>query len=212
MARKTQPDPEGPRLIGYARVSTAEQSLDMQIDALKQAGVHPDNIHVEHVSGVAARRRKLELALKDCRRGDTFVVWKLDRLGRSALDLHRKLRHFEEEGIQFRSLTDKIDTTSAMGNFVFAMLAAFAQFERDLIVERTRAGIKAHIERGGKIGQPPKMTPEKIKEAEKMIREGRRIEDIARYLQVSTGTMYNYFDGPTISALRGPRPKNERKK
>lgn len=205
MARKTQPPQEGPRLIGYARVSTAEQSLDMQIDALKQAGVHPDNIHVEHVSGVATRRRKLELALKDCRPGDTFIVWKLDRLGRSALDLHRKLKHFEEEGIQFRSLTDKIDTTSAMGHFVFAMLAAFAQFERDLIVERTRAGIKAHIARGGKIGQPAKMTPERKKEVEKMLREGKRVDEIASRFKVSPTTIYNHFPAPVIRVLRGTK-------
>lgn len=181
--------PEG-RLIGYARVSTAEQSLQMQVDALVKAGVHRDNIHAETASGVASRRPALALALKDVRKGDTLVVWKLDRLGRSMLDLLNQIDALEKRGVGLRSLTDGIDTTTPAGRLMLHMLGALAQFERDLIRERSRAGLLAHIARGGRIGAPRALTPEQVKRGQKWRREHVPVKEIARRLGVTKQTIY----------------------
>ena len=199
----------GTRLVGYARVSTAEQSPAMQIEALERAGVHPDNVWHERRSGVGRRRPELEKALMDARRGDTFVVWKLDRIGRSLLDLLAIMKQLDDNGVGFRSLTEGIDTTTPAGRLILHVIGALAQFERDLIVERTKAGVKAHVARGGKIGQPPKMTPDKVKEAMKMIQDGKRVREVAAYFNVATATIYNHLAG-TISALRD-KSKRKRK-
>src|SRR5690606_3644790 len=134
------PQPTG-RLIGYARVSTPDQSVDMQLDALRRAGVPEDNLWWETKSGIRSKRPRLELALTQAVRGDTTVVFKLDRLGRSLRDLIDKLADLDKRGIGFRSLTEGIDTTTPIGRFAFHMLGALAQFERDLTVERTRHGM-----------------------------------------------------------------------
>lgn len=107
------------RIIGYARVSTVEQNLQMQIDALLRAGVHPDNLHVEKVSSVSARRPKLELALMDARDGDTFLVWKLDRFGRNVVDIYTKVEDLQKRGVTFKSLMDHFDTSTALGKAFF---------------------------------------------------------------------------------------------
>src|SRR5262249_41594749 len=119
--------PEGPRLIGYARVSTADQSVEMQLEALRKAGGHPDNLYHEQISGVAQRRPRLDLAFKDAREGDTFVVWKLDRMGRSLLDLLDRLKRLETRGIHFRSITEGIDTTTPGGRLIMHVMGALAQ-------------------------------------------------------------------------------------
>lgn len=181
--------PEG-RLVGYARVSTAEQSLQMQIDALTKAGVRRDHIHAETASGVASRRPALALALKDVREGDTLVVWKLDRLGRSMLDLLNQIDALEKRGVGLRSLTDGIDTTTPAGRLMLHMLGALAQFERDLIRERSRAGLLAHIARGGRIGAPRALTPAQVKQGQKWRREHVPVKEIARRFGVTTQTIY----------------------
>lgn len=140
------------RLIGYARVSTRDQSLGMQIDALKRAGVDSDNIHTDTVSGVSARRPGLERALKDCRPGDTLVVWRLDRFGRSLRDVLNRLEVMQRQGVGFKSLTEGIDLLTPIGRMLVAVLGSIAQFERDLIAERTKTGVRKAMADGKKIG------------------------------------------------------------
>ncbi len=143
-------------LVGYARVSTDDQNLDLQINALRKAGVPEKQTFKEHISGVASRRPEFQKALKNLREGDTLVVWKLDRLGRSLKELVMLADDFKARGIAFKSLTEHIDTTTAMGNMFFNIMATLAQFERDLISERTKAGLQAARERG--TWQPRKAT------------------------------------------------------
>lgn len=190
LQRPASDQPSEGRLVGYARVSTAEQSLQMQIDALVEAGVHRDHIHTETASGVASRRPALALALKDCRRGDTLVVWKLDRLGRSMLDLLNRINELEARGVGLRSLTGSIDTTTPAGRLMLHVLGALAEFERDLIRERSRAGLLAHIARGGRVGAPRALSPEQVKQGRKWRREHVPVKEIARRFGVTTQTVY----------------------
>lgn len=189
-AAQTSDLPSG-RLLGYARVSTADQSLQMQVDYLTRAGVHPDDIYSETVSGVAKRRRALDGVLAMARRGDMLVVWKLDRVGRSLLDLLRRMDDMERRGIGFKSITEGIDTTTPGGRLIFHVMGALAQFERDLVVERTRAGVRAHIARGGRVGQPQKLTPAQKREAKQMLRSGQSRREVAEHFGVHPQTIYN---------------------
>jgi len=134
--------------IGYARVSREDQNLDMQLQAIIKRGVDKKQIFQEKVSGVSKKRPQFELCLKRLRRGDTLVVWKLDRLGRSLTQLCELSKSFDDRGIMLVSITEGIDTTTAMGKLFFHFMAAIAQFERDHISERTRAGIAAAKQRG----------------------------------------------------------------
>lgn len=190
--RRPLPEPDdGTRLIGYARVSTEDQNLDVQIEALRKAGVLEDNLHFEKISGVKSIRPKLELALKDARPGDTFIVWKLDRLGRSMLDLLTKVDSLTVRNVGFKSITEGFDTTTPAGRMLFNMLGALAQFERDLIVERTKAGMAAARKRGRQIGAMLKMTDDKAREARRMHEAGMTVESIAKHFKVSRPTVYN---------------------
>lgn len=186
------------RKIGYARVSTAEQNLQMQIDALLREGVHPDNLHVEKVSGVSARRPKLELALMDARAGDTFIVWKLDRLGRNVVDLYRKVEELAKNGVKFRSIMDQFDTDTAMGKAMFGMMAVFAQFERDQTIERTKRGLQAARERGYKPGAKRTIDLEK---ARKMLRK-KTVREVADHFDVTPNAVRRYFTLAELNALR----------
>lgn len=142
-------------LIGYARVSTIDQNLDLQIDALKQAGC--DKIFQdEGVSGAKASRPGLEKLLKRLKQGDVLIVWKLDRLGRSLSHLIDLISHFEDRGVGFTSLSDGIDTTTPIGKLFFHISGAFGEYERNLISERTKAGMAAAKARGVRLGRPPK--------------------------------------------------------
>jgi len=134
--------------IGYARTSREDQRLDLQINALLKDGIEEKYIHKEQVSALAKKRPQFELALKRCRPGDTLVVWKLDRLGRSVQQLIETVNDLEVRGVDFRSLTEGFDTSTAMGTLIFHVMAALAQVERDLTAERTEAGIQAAKERG----------------------------------------------------------------
>ena len=155
--------------IGYARVSTDDQDTRLQIDALKRAGC--EKIYEERASGSRTDRPELAKALAHGRKGDMVVVWKLDRLGRSLPHLIDTVHDLEERKVGFRSLTDNIDTTTASGRMFFHMMGALAQFERDLIRERTLAGLKAARERGNVGGRPRKLTDADLKLARSLMRD-----------------------------------------
>lgn len=200
------------RLVGYARVSTSDQNLEMQIAALERAGVRPENIHSEQVSGVARRRPGLDLAIKDCRAGDTFVVWKLDRMGRSLADLIERVKQLEKMEVGFRSLTESIDTTTPGGRLIMHVMASLAQFERDLVVERTRAGVKAARERGVRFGHPRTFEGKKLEKATEMLRNGASVRQIASHFKCATATVYNYFPRTVILGIRGVKPNPKKSK
>ncbi|MGU3401323.1 recombinase family protein [Brucellaceae bacterium D45D] len=141
------------RKIGYARVSTQEQKLDLQINALSQAGCEKIFID-EGVSGTKADREGLKEAIRTLKRGDMLIVWRLDRLGRSLINLVELVEGLGQQGVEFRSLTENIDTSSSGGRLVFHMMAALAEFERSLISERTRAGMQAAKLKGKHVGRP----------------------------------------------------------
>jgi DNA invertase Pin-like site-specific DNA recombinase len=177
-------------LIGYARISTVDQSVDLQRDALEKAGCL--RIFEDHgVSGALASRPQLDRALDHLRPGDLFVVWRLDRLGRSLRHLIETVRLLEERGVAFKSLTEAIDTSSPAGRLVFHVFGALAEFERELIRERTNAGLAAARARGRKGGRPKKMTPEKIAVAKEMYASrAHTLDAIAKTVGVSRATLY----------------------
>lgn len=177
--------------IGYARVSTDDQNLDLQLDALHKAGIGDDRLYSDTASGKDAERKELAACLKALREGDTLVVWRLDRLGRSLPDLVRIVGELEQKGVSFESLTEKIETGSAAGKLVFHVFAALAEFERNLIRERTRAGLVAARARGRAGGRKPKLTDAQIKEINEMVDAQKLpIGRIAELYGVSRTTVY----------------------
>jgi DNA invertase Pin-like site-specific DNA recombinase len=177
--------------IGYARVSTAEQSLDLQTDALRAAGC--TRLFTDTVSGARADRPGLEAALDLCREGDTLVVWKLDRLGRSLPHLVQTVRDLGQRGIAFRSLRESLDTASPGGKLVFHLFAALAEFERDVIRERTQAGLQAARARGRKGGRPPGVNEAKRQAALALRRDTTRsVREICAIVGISRNTYYKY--------------------
>ncbi len=181
--------------IGYARVSTDEQNLDLQIDALKAA--HCEKIFYDAgVSAVAPDRPQFKAALDSLEKGDTLVIWKMDRAFRSLMDALNILNMLEEREIGFLSLTDTVDTTTPMGRFAYQITNAFAELERALIVERTKAGMEAARRRGVRIGRPPKLNADQITHARKNLANGKQtIADIASIYQVSRRTIYRVISG-----------------
>ena len=177
--------------IGYARVSTDDQNLDLQHDALRKAGIADDRLYSDTASGKDADRKELLACLKALREGDTLVVWRLDRLGRSLPDLVRIVGELEQRGVSFESLTEKIETGSAAGKLVFHVFAALAEFERNLIRERTRAGLVAARARGRAGGRKPKLSEAQIKEINEMVDAQKLpIGRIAELYGVSRTTIY----------------------
>ena len=156
-------------LIGYARVSTLDQNLDLQIDALKTAGCK--KIFDDKISGTRAERPGLTKALDMLREDDTLVVWKLDRLGRSVKNLVDLVSELQKQGVHFKSLTDAIDTSTTSGRFFFHVMASLAQMERELTAERTRAGLAVARQLGRKGGRKRQMTDSKIESAKKFVGE-----------------------------------------
>lgn len=178
-------------MIGYARVSTQDQNLDLQTEALARAGC--EKIYEDKISGVRAERPGLTRTLEMLREGDTLVVWKLDRLGRSVKQLVDMVGELHKQGIQFRSLTDAIDTGTPAGRFFFHVMASLAEMERELIIERTRAGLDAARQLGRKGGRKPKMTSSKIESAKKLLASGIPPRDVAKDLGVSVPTLYRWL-------------------
>ncbi|WP_262966891.1 recombinase family protein [Methylobacter psychrophilus] len=177
--------------IGYARVSTDDQNLDLQQDALKKAGCAV--IYKEKVSGKNTERLELEQCRKALRAGDTLMVWRLDRLGRSLPDLVRIVTELERDGIGFESLTEKIETTNANGKLTFHIFAALAEFERNLIRERTHAGLTAARARGRKGGRKPALDEKQIREVKALMRDPSvNISSVAQRYKVSRTTLYKY--------------------
>lgn len=184
--------------VGYARVSTADQSLTMQTEALKKAGVLDDNLHVEKKSGASNNRPQLKLALMDLRAGDTLVVWKLDRLSRNPREIYEILDLLDKKGCSVQSITEGFDAKTAVGQLFIGVSAAFAAFERGLTIERTKAGIAAIKEkrdRGEKWewGRKATMTPAKIKQVGEMLNSGMSGPVIAEKMKVSTAAIYGYW-------------------
>jgi DNA invertase Pin-like site-specific DNA recombinase len=176
-------------LIGYARVSTHDQTLALQQDALEKAGC--SKIFTDVISGAKAERKGLEEALSYVRKGDTLVVWRLDRLGRSLPHLIVTMTGLEERGIGFKSLTENIDTTTSGGKLIFHIFGALAEFERNLIRERTQAGLVAARERGRIGGRPKALTPRQILIAQSLYDDPTNsIQEICRILKISKVTLY----------------------
>jgi DNA invertase Pin-like site-specific DNA recombinase len=176
-------------LMGYARVSTEDQNLDLQRDALAKAGT--ERVFEDRASGARDDRPGLSDALSHVRKGDCLVVWRLDRLGRSMRSLIGFVEDLRERGIDFRSITEGIDTTTAAGRFFFHVLAALAQMERELIRERTNAGLAAARARGRKGGRKPKLNAKQIAHARKLLEDRTTtIKDVAASLGVNRATIY----------------------
>jgi DNA invertase Pin-like site-specific DNA recombinase len=185
--------------IGYARVSTDDQNLDLQLDALHGAGIADNCIYSDTASGKDAERKELLACLKALRGGDSLVVWRLDRLGRSLPDLVQIVAGLEEKGIGFESITEKIETTSAAGKLVFHVFAALAEFERNLIRERTRAGLAAARARGRAGGRRPKLDTRQIREIKQLMSDPTiPVSQIAERYKVSRTTIYKV--APRIAA------------
>ncbi|AYM84035.1 recombinase family protein [Agrobacterium tumefaciens] len=179
--------------IGYARVSTEEQKVDLQMEALRFAGcskIYKD----QGISGVSFARQGLDAALNELNRGDMLVVWRLDRLGRSLSKLVNLVEDLGERGIEFRSLSESIDTSSSGGRLIFHVMAALAEFERSLISERTRAGMWAAKERGQHLGRRPSLTIEQIDEAIAAVEIDReQLIDVARRFDVSKRSLRRHI-------------------
>jgi DNA invertase Pin-like site-specific DNA recombinase len=176
-------------LIGYARVSTHEQTLNLQRDALEKAGCN--KIFTDTASGAKAERKGLDEALDYVRKGDTLVVWRLDRLGRSLPHLITTLTGLEERGIGFKSLTENIDTTTSGGKLIFHIFGALAEFERNLIKERTTAGLTAARDRGRTGGRPKVLTGRQLSIAQSLYDDPTHsIAEICRTLKISKATLY----------------------
>src|SRR5512135_3439809 len=171
-------------LIGYARVSTADQTLDLQKDALEKAGC--TKIFTDTASGAKGERTGLDEALNYVRAGDTIVVWRLDRLGRSLKHLIETITGLNDRKIGFKSITENIDTTTSGGKLIFHIFGALAEFERDIIRERTQAGLNAARARGRKGGRPKKLTLKTVEQAKTLYNSQKdSIDEICRTLHVS---------------------------
>ena len=179
-------------LIGYCRVSTNDQHLRMQEDALKSAGC--EEVYTDIASGVKTKRPGLEQALDKARKGDTLVVWKLDRLGRSIQHLIETVKSLSDRKVGFKSLQENIDTTSSGGKLVFHIFGALAEFERDLIKERTQAGLKAARKRGRLGGRPLVLSATEIKKLKRHYKKGElSVKEICKVFSISKPTMYSYL-------------------
>jgi DNA invertase Pin-like site-specific DNA recombinase len=181
--------------IGYARVSTEDQTLDLQRDALKRAKCR--QVYEEQATGKNVARPQLEACLKSLREGDTLVVWRLDRLGRNLADLVGLVAQFEQRKINFESLTEKIETGSPAGRLIFHVFAALAEFERNLIRERTMAGLKAARARGRNGGRPAKLSVKEIKTIRALLKTADiSVAEIAARFGVARSTLYRTIKAP----------------
>lgn len=181
-------------LIGYARVSTQEQNLDLQLNALQE--IKCERIFTEKASGAQRDRPELKSALEYMRTGDVLVVWKLDRLARSLKQLIETVEDFEKRGLGLRSLTEVIDTTTSGGKLIFHIFGALAEFERSIIRERTIAGLNAARQQGRVGGRPASLKEADLVIARALLKDRNiRVEEVARRLNVSPATLYRYLPG-----------------
>lgn len=177
-------------VIGYARVSSVGQSLDVQLDKLSAHGIAPDNIYSEKVSGTRSDRQQLQQCLRALDTGDVLVVTKLDRLARSTLDLHKILHTLNEKGVGFRVLDQAIDTTTPMGKLVFGILASIAEFETQLRKERQLEGIAKAQQKGVKFGRTGKLSEQQIGELRQQRAEGVSVDDLVAAYGLSKPSVY----------------------
>ncbi|WP_044345738.1 recombinase family protein [Pseudomonas meliae] len=193
-------------LIGYARISTAEQNTALQTDALDQAGC--ERVFEDVVSGAKADRPGLVAALTYLRDGDVLAVWRLDRLGRSLPHLIETIGALEARGVGFRSLMENIDTTTSGGRLIFHVFGALGQFERDLIRDRTKAGLAAAAARGRKGGRKPVITADKLQQARKYIANGLNVREAATRLKVGKTSLYAALQSTrTVDFLKRQQPQ-----
>ncbi|EFF0151167.1 recombinase family protein [Escherichia coli] len=178
-------------LIGYIRVSTNDQNTGLQRNALECAGC--EQIFEDKMSGKTTQRLGLKRALNKLKPGDTLMVWKLDRLGRSMRHLVALTDELQQQGINFRSLTDNIDTSTPMGRFFFHIMGALAEMERELIVERTRAGLAAARERGRTGGRPRRLTQEQYEQVGRLLTGGVSRRQVALIFDIGLSTLYRYY-------------------
>ncbi len=191
-------------LIGYERISTDDQNLALQHDALQAAGC--EKIFADKMSGAKADRPGLKEAFAFARKGDTLVVWRLDRLGRSLKDLMALVEGLEQRKIGFRSLQESIDTTSSSGKLIFHMFGALAEFERNLIRERTQAGLQAARARRRKGGRQQKLTPQQIAIGRSLAADPKQsVSSICNHLNISRPTYYRYIN-PNLALKVAPEP------
>ena len=177
--------------IGYARVSTLEQNLDLQLDALKEAGC--ERIITDEISGSVADRIGLTDLKKQARRGDVVIVWRLDRLGRTLKHLIEFVNYLDDQGIGFKSIVETIDTTTSTGKLIFHLFGALAEFERNLIRERTTAGLAAARARGRKGGRPERLSKDKRETLLKLYKSKQHsVKDICSMMGISKPTLYKY--------------------
>lgn len=174
-------------IIGYARVSLDDQNPALQLDALTAAGA--DRVYADHATGSTMSRPQLRLALEHASAGDVLTVWRLDRLGRSMTDLIAQVNELATRGIEFRSLTETIDTTTPGGRLVFHVFGAVAQFEREVLIDRTKAGLAAARASGKQVGRPRLVTPERAVIARELRDSGMSLRAIAGHLRVSQATV-----------------------
>lgn len=189
-------------IIGYARVSTLDQNLELQRDALEKAGC--ERVFEDHVSGASSGRPGWAQAQAALREGDTLVVWRLDRLGRSLKHLIDTVNELHARGLGFKSLNESLDTTTPGGRLVFHLFGALAEFERELIRERTRAGLVAARARGRKGGRPRKLTPRQVASAVTLLKDVKHsVTGVAEILGVSRSTLYRALEQAGGGALSG---------
>jgi DNA invertase Pin-like site-specific DNA recombinase len=192
--------------IGYARISTADQNLDLQADALKTFGC--EKIFQDIASGAKDERKGLADAVEFARDGDILIVWKLDRLGRSLKHLIETVNQLHEKGVGFASVQESIDTTTSGGKLIFHVFGALAEFERELIRERTQAGLKAARARGRKGGRKEKLTPQQVEMARAMVNDpGISIGAICETFKISKPTLYRYVPAPGKLRKEQEQPK-----
>lgn len=187
--------------IGYARVSTQEQDLALQLDALTKEGC--EKIFQEKASGAQRDRPELKAALNYMRKGDTLVVWKLDRLARSMKQLIETIESFQDQSVGLKSIQDPIDTSSPSGKLVFHIFAALAEFERGVIRERTTAGLRAARERGRIGGRPPSLSAKDLQAARAMLRDSDiTVAAVAKRLNVAASTLYRHIPHARTASLK----------
>lgn len=178
-------------LVGYARVSIIDQNLDLQLSALKESGCQ--KIYQDEISGTKTNRPGLDMALEVLRKNDTLVVWKLDRLGRTVKGLIDLVNQLHQKEIHFKSIIDNVDTSTPAGRFFFHVMASLAQMERELLGERTKAGLAAAKVKGRVGGRKRKMTQSKIESAKKLLAAGSLPKDVALNLGISVPTLYRWI-------------------